>query len=132
MPNRYMRRQRRLSDPEICALYESGMDSESVGVKAGMSGATVLGICRRHGVAIRARGTRKGARLICLTLDDATICRRYKNGECARQIAESCEATENQIYSVLERCDVPRRSNRDILLARRRMARARRHDHTDP
>lgn len=93
------KRARTLDDPEIIRLYvEEQLDGESIGIRAGCSGTTVLDIVRSAGHPIRPPG--RGVprpRLI----PDAEIARRYRAGEDGPRLAQAAGCTPGTIYRLL-------------------------------
>ena len=98
---------RRLSDPEIVALYVGGLDSETIGAKADCSASVVLGLVRRAGETVRPPGGRGGRRK--RALDEAEICRRYALGATGPEIAEAAGCVLSTVYTILRRHGVVRR-----------------------
>lgn len=96
-----MRRGRLLTDDEIATLYASGLDSDSIGYRAGCSGSTVLAICRAMGVPIRPPGAPPPRKRLPLT--DEQIIARYKAGESGPRIAQACDVAVTTVYYTLRR-----------------------------
>jgi hypothetical protein len=96
-----------LPDAEILRLYAGGVDSETIGFRAGCSGGTVIKVVRRLGGAVRGRAGRPAG--YQRSLSDAEIIARYRNGETGREVAEAAGCTPPTIYHILSRHGVPRR-----------------------
>lgn len=123
MPS-YTGRRRLLSDAEICRLYAEMQDGEGVGLKAGLSGSTVLKIVRANGGVVLPRGARRGHPYRAIPLSDADIVAMYQGGRSGVAIAEIAGCGEHRIYSVLDAAGVPRRDMRELGRARARARRA--------
>jgi hypothetical protein len=104
-------RERRISDAEIIDLYGRGLDSDSIGARAGCSGSTVLKIVRDAGHPVRGRGGRPAD--YQRKLSDKEIVRRYQIGMTGRELAEAAGCTPTAIFAILHRANVSvRPSNR--------------------
>lgn len=89
---------RLIPDSEICRLYASGLDADSVAYRAGCCGTTVLAIVRAAGGAVRPAGNNPGKPL---KLTAAEICKRYLAGESGPIIADAAGCVPSTIYRVL-------------------------------
>src|SRR5215217_1380934 len=98
---------RTLSDAEIVSRYLAGGSTDAIGQDANCPPDTVLYLVRRAGHQPRPRGAR--ARHKVLPLDDAQICRLYRDGLSGPEIAERCGTTAATIYHRLRANNVPRR-----------------------
>lgn len=91
---------RLLPDDQIVRLYLDGMDSDSVGYRAGCSAKVVLQIVRAAGHAVRRPGCGSGRPL---KLSTEEIVRRYQGGESGTMIAQAAGCVASTVYGVLRR-----------------------------
>lgn len=98
---------RSLPDAEILRLYAAGVDSETVGFRAGCSGGTVIKVVRRLGGTVRGRAGRPADHQ--RKLSDHEIIARYRTGASGRELAEAAGCTAPTIYHILSRHGEPRR-----------------------
>jgi hypothetical protein len=103
-------RGQRLDDAEIVRLYAEIQDSELVGLRAGVSGTTVLNRVRAAGGVILKPGHTRNKKRLKTTLNDAEICRLYREGLSGPTIADRAGCSAGHVYNVLEAAKIPRRS----------------------
>lgn len=89
---------RLIPDSEICRLYASGLDADSIGCRAGCCGTTVLQIVRSLGGTVRPPGSNPGKPL---KLSAEVIVKRYMAGESGPMIAADAGCVASTIYRVL-------------------------------
>jgi DNA-binding CsgD family transcriptional regulator len=107
----YVRKQRRLSDEEIVSLYRGGLDSDTIAARAGCHASTVLNLVRAAGHEPRkSGGTRK---IDGFLINDAEICRRYREGASGPELADAAGCSVGSIYNLLRRNGVEPRDVRD-------------------
>jgi hypothetical protein len=94
---------RLLSDTEIADQYASGVDSDTIGLRAGCSGTTILKIVRALGGEVRGRG---GRNQLMLPISDSEIVRRYEAGESGPRLAREADCVSSSIYNVLRKAGV--------------------------
>lgn len=118
----YVRTQRLLSDAEIVALYLGGLDSDTIGARAGCHSTTVLNLVRAAGHKPRKPGgVRKADAFL---IPDAEICRRYQQGQSGPELADAAGCSTGSIYNVLRRNGVEPREVRETsrtTLAKRKL-----------
>lgn len=116
---------RLLPDDQIISLYVGGLDSDSVGYRAGCSAKIVLDLVRRAGHTVRRPGSGSGRPL---DLTPQEIVRRYQDGESGSSIARAAGCAPSTVYGVLRRCGVtlrdrnPKRAAAAAMAARARKA----------
>jgi hypothetical protein len=106
MTKRFGVRQRKMSDEDICKLYEELKSSVDVAIRANTSDTTVLKLVREHGGTVYSR---KGRNHVPKRLSDEEICRRYKAGWDGPRLAGAAGCGTSSIYNVLRRHGVERR-----------------------
>jgi DNA-binding CsgD family transcriptional regulator len=99
MPSYVRGRERRtLSDLDIVRLYVEGLDSDSIAMRAGCSGATVLEIVRNAGETIRKPGARNRKKL---KLTDAEILILYRSGQSGQAVADAAGTSTATVYNIV-------------------------------
>lgn len=87
-------------------MYVGGLDSDSIGFRAGCSGTVVLNLVRAAGHTVRRPGKGSGRKLL---LDEDTIIRRYNAGESGIDLAAAAGCVPSTVYNILRRNNVPLR-----------------------
>lgn len=95
---------RLLRDEEIVEAYVSGETADSIAMRSGCTGVTVLQIVRRAGHEVRRPGA--GAPRP-RTLTDAQIIQKYRAGEHGPAIADQASCTAGTVYRILRTYGVP-------------------------
>jgi len=118
MPS-YTARRRTMTDDEIAALYLELHDSELVGLKSGLSGTSVLDICRKLGVPVQPPGgINPRRRNIRLNVDQ--IVEYYQTGMTAQEVADIAHTNTTMIYTILRENGVKRRTHVQVRDLKRR------------
>lgn len=91
---------RLLPDDQIVRLYLDGLDSDSVGYRAGCSAKVVLELVRAAGGTVRHPGAGSGR---TLRLTPAEMVKRYEAGESGTMIAQAAGCVASTVYGVLRR-----------------------------
>jgi DNA-binding CsgD family transcriptional regulator len=118
---KYTGRHRTMNNDEIVAMYETGVDSLTIAIRAGCCDTTVLDIVRQAGGTIRPRG-RKPRKVLALSDDE--VLRLYRSGLSGVVIADRAGCTPNTIYTILRNSGAPVRASFSAAKAARRKRRA--------
>jgi hypothetical protein len=116
---------RLLPDAQIVAMYLSGVDSDTVGHRAGCSAKLVLQIVRAAGGTVRRPGLGAGRRL---ALSAAEIVQRYQKGESGVRLADAAGCCPASIYNILRRHGVRVRDRNPAAAAAKAAAARRRRE----
>jgi 3,4-dihydroxy-2-butanone 4-phosphate synthase len=115
---------RLLPDDQIVEMYLSGVDSDTVGNRAGCAAKIVLQLVRAAGGAVRRPGLGAGHKL---QLPESEIVQRYGAGESGVRLADAAGCCPASIYSILRKHGVPVRDrNPAAAAAKAKLAKARR------
>jgi hypothetical protein len=106
-----------LDDAEIVRLYAEIGDSELVGLRAGVSGTTVLNRVRAAGGTIFKPGHARHNKRLKTTLSDDEICQLYRDGLSGPKIADRARCSAGHVYNVLNAAKIPRRRALDYFPA---------------
>lgn len=99
-----------LDDAEIVRLYAELKDAELVGMRAGVSGTTVLNRVRAAGGKVHPPGHTRGQTRRQPTLTTEEICALYRDGMSGTRIAERAGCSVRHVYNTLEASGIPRRN----------------------
>jgi hypothetical protein len=117
---KYTRIRRTMTDTEIIALYETGVDSLTVAIRAGCCDTAVRALVRAAGGTIRDRG-KKSRRV--LRIPDDEIARLYRSGVSGVDIANIAGCSPSTLYNTLRDIGGPVRASFEKAAAERRAKR---------
>lgn len=98
-----------LDDAEIVRLYAELKDAVLVGMRAGVSGTTVLNRVRAAGGEVYPPGHSRGQNRRLPTLTNEEICKLYRDGMSGTRIAERAGCSVRHVYDTLEAAGIRRR-----------------------
>jgi hypothetical protein len=116
---------RLLPDDQIVSMYLSGVDSDTVGNRAGCAAKIVLQLVRAAGGTVRRPGLGAGRQL---KLPESEIVQRYRAGESGVKVADAAGCCPASIYSILRKHGVPVRDRNPAAAAAKAQAARRRRE----